>query len=134
MLQYVKIIEEIIAGMEKCMKAAESILKADLVLKNAWIVNVFSQSIDKGDIAITGDKIVGIGNYSGLNEINCENYYVSPGFIDAHVHIESSRVTPEIFSGILIKKGVTACIADPHEIANVLGEETVQLSWISIWA
>lgn len=100
--------------------------KADIVLKNALIVNVFNQTIEKDDIAINGDTIIGVGNYSGEKEIDCTGYFVSPGFIDSHVHVESSKVTPEVFSHILIKKGVTTCIADPHEIANVLGEEGIK--------
>lgn len=99
--------------------------KADLVLKNAWIVNVFTQSIEKSDIAISGEEIVGIGCYCGETEINCEGLFVAPGFIDAHVHVESSKVVPEVYSRIVIKKGVTSCIADPHEIANVMGEEGI---------
>ncbi|MCY6482849.1 adenine deaminase [Clostridium aestuarii] len=95
--------------------------KSDIVLKNAFIVNVFTQNIEQGDVAINGDTIIGIGDYSGKNEMDCTGDYIAPGFIDSHVHIESSKVTPEIFSHILIKKGVTTCIADPHEIANVLG-------------
>lgn len=115
--------------MEKLRSNVDTALgnqKADLVLKNASIVNVFTQTIDKDDIAINGDTIVGIGSYSGEKEIDCTGYFVSPGFIDSHVHVESSKITPEIFSRILIKKGVTTCIADPHEIANVLGEDGIK--------
>ncbi|MCY6369229.1 adenine deaminase [Clostridium ganghwense] len=115
--------------MEKLKNNIDTALgnkKADVVLKNAFIVNVFSQSIEKDDIAINGDTIVGIGQYSGKKEIDCTGHFVSPGFIDSHVHIESSKVTPEIFSHILIKKGVTTCVADPHEIANVMGEAGIK--------
>ncbi|MFU0825079.1 adenine deaminase [Clostridium sp.] len=108
------------------LKTALRDCKADLVLKNAFIINVFDGSIDYGNIAINGDTIVGIGDYEGNEEIDCRNCYISPGFIDTHVHIESSKVTPRIFSHILIKKGVTTCIADPHEIANVLGEDGIK--------
>ncbi|MCY6354120.1 adenine deaminase [Clostridium sp. ZS2-4] len=100
--------------------------KADIVLKNALIVNVFNQTIEKDDIAINGDTIIGVGNYSGEKEIDCTGCFISPGFIDSHVHVESSKVTPEIFSHILIRKGVTTCIADPHEIANVLGQNGIK--------
>lgn len=100
---------------------------ADLVLKNAAIINVFTQKIEKGDIAISEDTIIGIGNYNGIREIDCTGLFVAPGFIDAHVHIESSMVTPEIFSQIVIKRGVTTVIADPHEIANVMGIKGIQL-------
>lgn len=99
---------------------------ADLVLKNASIINVFTQKIEIKDIAINADTIIGIGNYDGICEIDCSGLFVAPGFIDAHVHIESSMVTPEIFSNLVIKRGVTSIIADPHEIANVLGEEGIE--------
>ena len=101
-------------------------IKAPLVLKNGFIINVFTQSIEKSDIAINGDRIVGIGNYEGDNEIDCTGLFISPGFIDAHVHVESSMVTPEVFSHLLIRRGVTTAIADPHEIANVLGTKGIE--------
>ncbi|QVK18793.1 adenine deaminase [Mycoplasmatota bacterium] len=100
--------------------------KADIVLKNASIINVFTQTIDKGDIAISQDTIIGIGKYEGICEMDCAGLFVTPGFIDAHVHIESSMVTPEIFSQIVIKRGVTTVVADPHEIANVLGNKGIK--------
>ena len=99
---------------------------ADLVLKNASIINVFTQKIEINDVAINNDTIIGIGKYDGICEIDCSGLFVAPGFIDAHVHIESSMVTPEIFSNLVIKRGVTSIIADPHEIANVLGEEGIE--------
>lgn len=95
--------------------------KPDLVLKNGFIVDVFNQDIYKGDVAIKGNKIIGTGSYDADLEIDCSELYIVPGFIDAHVHIESSKVIPQVFSRELIKKGVLACIADPHEIANVHG-------------
>lgn len=99
--------------------------KASLVLKNAYIVNVFNKSIEKNDIAIVGETIVGIGKYDGESEIDCTGLFVSPGFIDSHVHIESSMASPMAFSETVLKKGVTTVIADPHEIANVMGIEGV---------
>lgn len=111
--------------LKNCIDAAMTRAKATLVLKNASIINVFTQTIDKKDIAIEDGIIVGIGYYDGITEINCIGLFVAPGFIDAHVHIESSMVTPELFSQIVIKKGVTTIVADPHEIANVLGEEGI---------
>lgn len=101
--------------------AAIEKFKPNLVLKNGFVINVFDQSIEKNDVAINDDIIVGIGKYEGKQEIDCTGLFISPGFIDSHVHIESSMVTPKKFSQILIKKGVTTAIADPHEIANVMG-------------
>lgn len=95
--------------------------KADLVIKNANIVNVFTKEIVKADIAICKDLIVGIGSYSGIKEIDAEGKYVCPAFIDSHVHIESTMVIPPEFAKAVIPHGTTTIIADPHEIANVCG-------------
>ncbi|WP_026884113.1 adenine deaminase [Clostridium akagii] len=95
--------------------------KADLVIKNANIVNVFTKEIIKGDIAICKDQIVGIGDYNGDIEIDAKGRFVCPGLIDSHVHIESSMVTPGEFAKAVIPHGTTTIIADPHEIANVCG-------------
>lgn len=113
-----KLLDKINAAMGK--------VKAELVLKDAFIINVFTQTIEKKDVAINDDVIVGIGKYEGNQEIDCKGLFVAPGFIDSHVHIESSMVTPEIFSDLVIKKGVTTIVADPHEIANVLGEKGIE--------
>ena len=102
-------------------KIALGLEKAELVLKNCRIINVFDRSIEHNDIAINEGVIVGIGKYDGKTEIDLCNRFVSPGFIDGHVHIESSMLTPSEFSKIIIPKGTTRVIADPHEIANVLG-------------
>jgi adenine deaminase len=100
--------------------------EADLVLKNCKIVNVFTHEIEEGDVAIVGGVIVGIGEYSGKEEIDVEGKYVVPGFIDGHVHIESSMLTPIGFAKVVIPKGTTTCVIDPHEIGNVLGIEGVK--------
>jgi adenine deaminase len=113
------------ADIKKIVDIAMGREKAPLVLKNALIINVFNQVIEKSDIAICDDIIVGIGNYEGIKEINCEGMFAAPGFIDSHVHIESSMVTPEVFSHIALEHGVTTVIADPHEIANVMGDEGI---------
>jgi len=95
--------------------------KSDLVFKNAKIINVFSHEIIKGDLAIHEDQIVGIGDFSGINEIDLCGAYISPGLMDAHVHIESSMLTPENMANLIIPRGTTTIITDPHEIANVSG-------------
>ncbi len=103
------------------VKVAKSEKKAELVLKNCLILNVFNEKIEKGDIAIENGLIVGIGNYEGEKEVNINWKYVCPGFIDGHVHIESSMVTPSQFAKTVVPKGTTTIIEDPHEIANVCG-------------
>jgi len=95
--------------------------KADLVIKNANIINVFTKEILKGDIAIYMDQIVGIGDYNGIKEIDATGKYVCPGLIDSHLHIESTMVTPPEFAKAILPHGTTTIIADPHEIANVCG-------------
>ncbi|MCK5762350.1 MAG: adenine deaminase, partial [Candidatus Izimaplasma sp.] len=110
----------------KLVEIARGDKPADLVLKNCQIINVFTSKIEKGDIAITDGMIVGIGSYEGKEEIDVKNQFVSPGFIDGHVHIESSMLTPPQFAKIIIPKGTTTIIADPHEIANVSGVEGIK--------
>jgi adenine deaminase len=103
------------------LKKAKNQDKPQLVLKDVNLVNVYTKAIEKTDIAIEGGIILGIGHYDGINEINCEGYYAAPGFIDGHVHIESSMLTPPGFAKLVLPFGTTSVIADPHEIANVSG-------------
>lgn len=112
-------------GIKSKIDAVMGRIKPTLVLKNLYIINVFDESIEKGDIAIYNDTIVGIGSFSGTEEMDCSGLFASPGFIDSHVHVESSMVTPELFSRLVIKHGVTTAIADPHEIANVMGKDGI---------
>lgn len=95
--------------------------KSTLVIKNANVVNVFTDEIVRADVAVYEDVIIGVGSYSGENEIDAGGAYLAPGFIDAHVHIESSMVIPSSFMKIIMPHGTTTVIADPHEIANVAG-------------
>lgn len=101
--------------------AATGSKKAELVLKNAQIVNVFTQSVETRDIAIEGGYIVGIGNYEGITEKDLGGAYVCPGFLDGHIHIESSMTSPGEFERAVVPHGTIAVITDPHEIANVAG-------------
>ena len=94
---------------------------ADLVIKNCQIVNVFSGEIESGDIAIVDGKIAGIGEYDGKKIIDAQKKFAAPGFIDAHIHIESSYLSPEQFGKIVVPCGTTSIVADPHEIVNVCG-------------
>jgi len=101
--------------------AAKGTVKAELVLKNAQVADVFSGQWIKADIAIGGGKILGLGQYAGEREIDLAGKQVIPGLIDTHVHIESSMVTPFEYARAVLPRGVTTVIADPHEIANVAG-------------
>ena len=112
--------------MERIIKIVKGEIKAELVLKNANIINVFTNEIIKGDIAIERGKIIGIGEYEGIEEMDLEGKYLSPGFIDSHVHIESSMVTPGQFAKAILPRGVTTVVTDPHEIANVKGIEGIK--------
>lgn len=95
--------------------------QCDIVLKNARYADVFGGRILKGDICISGDKIVGVGAYSGKVEYDLSGKVVLPAFIDAHVHIESSQLSPQGFASLVVPHGTVAVIADPHEITNVCG-------------
>jgi adenine deaminase len=99
---------------------------ADTVIKNGKIIDVFNGEIIDGDLAIVDGYFAGIGEYNGKNIIDANGCYVSPAFIDGHVHIESSTVTAGEFAKVLLLHGVTTVIADPHEIANVSGTEGIQ--------
>jgi adenine deaminase len=99
---------------------------ADTVIKNSKIIDVFNHEIIDGDIAIADGYIVGIGNFEGKEIIDANGRYVAPAFIDGHVHIESSMITPTEFAKVSLLHGVTTVVADPHEIANVLGVDGIQ--------
>ncbi len=103
------------------VRVAQGECKADLVLKNASYVNVFSNEICHGDIAVAGGLVVGMGDYSGLEEVDVSGCVVTPGFVDAHIHLESSLVSPISFARAVLPHGTTTVITDPHEIANVCG-------------
>jgi len=108
------------------IKVARGDTPADLVLKNARVVNVFTGQIQETHIAILETRIVGLGDYHGREEIDLGRRYVCPGFIDAHVHIESAMVPPNEYARMVVPHGTTTVVADPHEIANVLGLEGIR--------
>ena len=99
---------------------------ADLVLKNATYVNVFSNELCHGDIAVAEGLIVGMGEYSGAVEVDVSGKIVLPGFVDAHIHLESSLVSPTEFAKAVLPHGTTTVITDPHEIANVMGTDGIE--------
>ncbi len=101
--------------------AAKGEVDAELVLKHAKVVNVFTNEIEGADVAIHHGKIVGVGEYSGRNEVDLDGKYVCPGLIDGHIHIESSMLCGPAFEQAVLPHGTTAVITDPHEISNVAG-------------
>jgi len=108
--------------LAQIIKVARSDAPADLALRNGKLINVYTGEIYKTDVIIAGDKIIALGpGYQTNEELDLGGRYVAPGFIDAHVHIESSMVTPSQFARAVVPKGTTSVISDPHEIANVCG-------------
>ena len=118
MFEYVKDSKNI----EKLIKVARGIVPADLLIKNGSIVNVFSHEIYIADVAICDGFIAGVGSgYSGETEIDATGKYICPGFMDGHLHVESSMVPVPEFARAVVPHGTTTIIIDPHEIANVMG-------------
>ncbi len=110
----------------RIINAAAGREKADLVLKNATYVNVFSNELCTADIAVAEGLIVGMGQYSGEVEQDCTGKIVLPGFLDAHIHLESSLVSPKEFVKAVLPHGTTTVVTDPHEIANVMGTDGIE--------
>ena len=112
-------------NLDEMIKYARGEKRADLLLTNAGIVNVFSGEIIPGSIAVAKGYIIGFGSYPAKRVVNMKGRFVAPGFIDAHVHIESSMSCPTEFARSVLPHGTTTVAADPHEIANVLGAEGI---------
>ena len=112
--------------LKRLVRTAQGIEAADLVLKNAEVFHAFTGEFIKCDIAITDGYVAGLGTYKGEREIDLSGRYVTPGFLDGHVHIESSMMSPREFSRAVIPTGTTTVVADPHEIANVAGVAGIQ--------
>lgn len=115
-----------LAAKQRIIAVAAGREKADLVLKNAKYLNVFSNEFLCGDIAVSNGLIAGVGKYDGKTEIDVSGKLVLPGFIDAHIHLESSMVTPAEFAKAVVAHGTTTVITDPHEITNVMGIDGVE--------
>lgn len=115
-----------LAAKQRIIAVAAGREKADLVLKNAKYLNVFSNEFLSGDIAVAKGLIAGVGKYDGKTEIDVSGKLVLPGFIDAHIHLESSMVTPAEFAKAVVAHGTTTVITDPHEITNVMGIDGVE--------
>ena len=115
-----------LAAKQRLIAVAAGREKADLVLKNAKYLNVFSNEFLCGDIAVANGLIAGVGKYDGKTEIDVSGKLVLPGFIDAHIHLESSMVTPAEFAKAVVAHGTATVITDPHEITNVMGIDGVE--------
>lgn len=115
-----------LAAKQRLIAVAAGREKADLVLKNAKYLNVFSNEFLCGDIAVANGLIAGVGKYDGKTEFDVSGKLVLPGFIDAHIHLESSMVTPAEFAKAVVAHGTTTVITDPHEITNVMGIDGVE--------
>ncbi len=118
--------------MENLIHVANGKVLPDIVLKNGYVINVFTEEIIQTDVAITGNRIAGIGAYEGKHTIDCTGKYIAPGLIDAHMHIESAMVTPLEFSKYALAKGTTTIFADPHELVNVVGQKGLDFMLESI--
>ncbi len=113
--------------MEKCViDAAAGRKKAALVFKNATVVNVFTKQLVKADVAVEAGVIAGVGQYNGETEVDCTDKILCPGFVDAHIHVESTMAAPYQFARAVAPSGTTTVVADPHEIVNVCGAEAVE--------
>lgn len=113
--------------LQERLAVARGDRKADIVLKGGFVFNSFTGEWESSDVAIAGDVIAGIGSYEGETELDVTGLYVTPGLMDAHIHIESTMVAPRELAKILLLNGVTTVFADPHEIANVLGIKGIEL-------
>lgn len=114
------------AKLQNNIRVSTGKIEADLVFKNAKYVNVFTDEILENDIAVNNGVIVGVGKYNGKSEIDLKGKIVVPGFIDGHIHLESSMLRPSEFAKAVCIHGTTGVIADPHEIANVCGEKGIE--------
>lgn len=109
------------ADLERIIAVTRGEQPADLVIEGGQVVNVFSGEIHRADVAIDAGRIVGFGSYAARERLDAGGLFIAPGFIDAHIHLESTMLTPREFARVVVPMGTTAVVADPHEIANVLG-------------
>jgi len=112
--------------LETLLRVARGEEPVDLVLRNARLVNVFSGEVHMAHVAVYAGQVVGMGDYEGKEELDLQGRFLCPGFIDGHIHLESAMVHPAEFARAVVPRGTTTVIADPHEIANVLGLEGVR--------
>ena len=112
--------------LERRIAVARGDLPADLILRGGRVFDLITGTMMAGDVAISGDRIAGIGDYDGTRVIDVSGLILVPGFIDTHLHVESSLVTPFEFDRCVTPRGVTTAICDPHEIANVIGLDGIR--------
>ena len=118
---------DVTAFLARAIKQGRGLAAADLVLKGGRVFDLVGGDLVETDVAICGDRIVGVqGDYRGAREIDVRGKIVVPGFIDTHLHVESSLITPDQFDRCVLRHGVTTAICDPHEISNVLGVAGLQ--------
>ncbi len=114
------------SDLQALIRAARGLNPADVVVRNAELYDPFTCSFECADFAIKDGIVLGTGKYSGKYEIDCKGARVIPGLIDTHVHIESSLLSPAQYARLVARHGTSTVIADPHEIANVLGKSGIE--------
>jgi len=119
-------IDTSVKSQQQLLSCARGDTPCDLVLKNAQVINVFTGEILEQDVGISEGRIAGLGQYYGHQELDLDGRYLCPGFIEGHIHIESSMLTPAGFAEAVVPRGTTTVVCDPHEIANVLGMDGVR--------
>ncbi len=118
---------EAMMHLDQLIQVARGERPADLLLRNARLVNVFSGTVDQTDVAVAGKRVVGLGpGYTAAQTVDLRGAYLAPGFMDAHMHVESSMCTVPEFARVVVPQGTTTVIVDPHELANVLGLDGIR--------
>ena len=113
--------------LKRRIQAARGDIAPDLVIRGGRVIDVFNREIVDTDVAVYDGIVVGLGDYDGTRIIDARNCFISPGFIDGHLHIESSMLMPPELARAVLRHGTTAIVADPHEIANVMGMRGIRL-------
>ena len=111
--------------LSRRLAVARGDLPADIVVRGGRVLSVFTREWLDVDIAIADGWIAGLGDYEGREVVDAAGRYVVPGFIDAHMHLESTKLLPDEFARLVLPRGTTAVVLDPHELANVLGTDGV---------
>src|SRR5215207_245014 len=113
------------ADKRRLLAVARGDEPADLVIRDARVFSVFTREWLEGDVAVAGGRFAGVGRYEGTETLDARGSMLVPGFVDAHVHVESSMLTLERFAELILARGTTTIVADPHELANVVGADGV---------